>query len=157
MTLDPILAATLADVVLIVHFAIAYFVGLGLVFIVVGNVAHWRWVNDIYFRFTHLCVSLFVVIEAWFGFACPLTSAEMWLRSRAGSVTYREGFVEHWVQRLLYYDGPSWAYVLGYTAFGALLAWAWFYSPPEAKKSVGKRAPGTAVPKRLADLYDQPY
>lgn len=133
MTLAPSLAAALADAVLAVHAAIASFVVLGLVVTVAGNLLGWRWVNGRWFRFAHLAAIAVVVAEAWGGIACPLTTLEMWLRSQAGVATYDGGFVEHWLQRLLYYDAPPWVFVLGYSAFFALVLAAWWRFPPRKR------------------------
>jgi polyferredoxin len=75
-----------------------------------------------------------VVAEAWLGLVCPLTTLEMWLRSHAGARTYGGGFIEHWLQQLLYYDAPPWAFVLGYSLFGALVVATWWYFPPSSKR-----------------------
>jgi hypothetical protein len=57
---------------------------------------------------------------------------ESWLRQQAGQSGYERGFIEYWLQRLLYYEGPLWAFALAYTVFGALVAWAWWRYPPNA-------------------------
>ena len=99
------------------------FIVVGLVVIVLGNVKDWRWVNAPWFRLAHLFAIAVVVAEAWSGIICPLTTFEGSLRAQAGFAPYRAGFVEHWLQRLLYYEAPPWAFVLGYTLFG-LLVWS---------------------------------
>lgn len=124
----------LADVVLTMHFAIVAFVIGGLVFIVVGNVGGWRWVNAFWFRLAHLAAIGIVVAEAWLGSVCPLTTLEMWLRSQARTATYSGSFIEYWLQRILYYDAPSWVFSLGYSLFGFLVAAAWWYFPPQPRR-----------------------
>jgi hypothetical protein len=54
----------------------------------------------------------------------------MWLRRQAGEATYGASFIEHWVQRLLYYEAPSWVFTLAYSLFALLVAAAWWYFPP---------------------------
>lgn len=120
----------LADVVLVVHAAIAAFVVVGLVLIVAGNLLGWRWVNAAAFRLAHLAAIAVVVAEAWLGITCPLTTLEMALRARALEPVYGTSFIEHWVQRLLYYDAPAWVFTLAYTVFGALVVAAWWRYPP---------------------------
>jgi hypothetical protein len=127
---DPRLSSALADVVLVVHVGVAAFVVAGLALVVVGNVRGWRWVNAFAFRVAHLAAIAIVVAEAWFGIACPLTTLEMWLRAQAGGPTYASGFIEHWLQRLLYYDAPPWAFVTAYTAFATIVVATWRYFPP---------------------------
>lgn len=120
----------LADAVLTLHAAVVVFVVAGLILIVVGNVRNWPWVNSMSFRLAHLAAIAVVVAEAWIGLACPLTTLEVWLRARNDAATYGGGFIEHWLQRILYYDAPPWVFTLGYTLFGALVVATWWYFPP---------------------------
>ena len=119
-----------ADGILILHFAVVVFVVGGFVLIVIGNLCAWRWVNALWFRVAHLCAIGTVAAEAWLGVICPLTTLEMWLRAKAGTTTYASSFIEHWVQRTLYYDAPPWVFELVYSMFGLLVAAAWWYFPP---------------------------
>lgn len=121
----------LADLVLVLHMAIVLFVVGGLLLIVVGNLRSWRWVNHPRFRGLHLAAIAVVVAEAWLGIDCPLTSLETWLRVEAHAATYSASFVEHWLQRLLYYQAPPWVFVGAYTLFGLLVAACWWRYPPE--------------------------
>jgi hypothetical protein len=122
-----------ADGVLALHFAVAVFVVGGLVLIIAGNVRGWQWVNAPWFRVAHLGSIGAVVAEAWLGVTCPLTTLENWLRAKAGATTYSVSFIEHWLQRLLFYEAPSWVFVLGYSVFGMLVLAAWWYFPPRSK------------------------
>ena len=120
----------LADAVLVVHFAIVIFVVGGLALVVAGNVLRWRWVNGLWFRLSHVAAIGVVVAQAWLGKVCPLTAWESALRVQAGSSSYDKSFVEHWVQRLLYYEAPLWAFTLAYTVFGLVVLAVWWYFPP---------------------------
>ena len=120
----------LADAVLALHVAIVGFVVGGLVVIVAGNLRCWRWVNGRGFRLAHLAAIAFVVAEAWLGVVCPLTTLEMWLRERAHAASYDGSFVEHWLQRVLYYQAPGWVFTLAYTLFGLAVAASWWVFPP---------------------------
>jgi hypothetical protein len=62
-----------------------------------------------------------VAAESWLGTTCPLTTLEICLRSKAGEAFYTVSFIEHWLQRLIFYDAPPWAFVLGYSFFGLLV------------------------------------
>ena len=104
--LEPFAHLLLANAVLVVHVGIAAFVVVGLLLVVVGNFEHWSWVNNAWFRISHVAAIGIVVAESWLGFVCPLTTLEMWLRSRAGEESYGGGFIEHWLQQLLYYSAP---------------------------------------------------
>ena len=123
----------LADAVLTLHVAVVVFVVGGLVLIIGGNLRGWRWVNSPGFRLAHLIAIAVVVAEAWFGVVCPLTSLEMWLRAETPSPTYAGSFIEHWLQRILYYEAPPWVFTLGYSLFGLLVAATWWYFPPDHK------------------------
>jgi hypothetical protein len=123
----------LADVVLTLHFAVVAFVVAGLVLVIVGNLVNWRWVNAFWLRLAHLGAIAIVVAEAWLSATCPLTTLEMWLRARAHATTYGGSFIEHWIQRVLYYEAPSWVFVIGYSLFGLLVLATWFYFPPTSK------------------------
>lgn len=121
----------LADLVLTLHVAIVVFVVGGLVLIVVGYPRNWRWAKAAWFRLAHLAAIAVVVSEAWIGMACPLTWLEMWLRAKGRGATYAGSFIEHWLQKLLYYDAPTWVFTLAYSAFGLAVAATWWYFPPQ--------------------------
>lgn len=126
----PHLYPLLADVVLLLHFAVVLFVVGGLLLVIAGNRLHWRWVNALAFRLVHLAAIVVVVAQAWLGQACPLTTLEMWLRRQAGEAAYGASFIEHWVQRLLYYEAPSWVFTLAYSLFALGVLAAWWHFPP---------------------------
>jgi len=121
----------LADAVLSLHVGIVVFVVGGLVLIIAGNLRGWSWVNTAWFRLAHAIAIAIVVAEVWFGFVCPLTSLEIWLRAKAGTATYSGSFIEYWLQRILYYDAPGWVFMLAYSLFGLAVAATWWYFPPE--------------------------
>ena len=128
---DQRVYSLLADFVLLVHLAVVVFVVGGLLLIVAGNVRHWRWVNSVVFRVTHLLAVGVIVVQAWLGELCPLTVLESWLRAQAGEAAYSASFIEHWVQQLVYYDAPFWVFTLVYTLFGLVVAATWWFFPPK--------------------------
>jgi hypothetical protein len=105
----------LADSLLVVHFLVAGFIVLGLILVWVGAAAGWSWIRNPWFRTLHLAAILFVAAQALLDYACPLTLWEDWLR---GGVR-PETFVGRWVQRLLYYEAPAWAFTAAYAAWAA--------------------------------------
>ena len=115
---------------LVFHFGVLLFVVGGLVVVVAGNWLHWRWVNQFWFRLAHLAAIATVVVQAWLGQFCPLTTLESWLRIQAGAAAYERSFIEHWLQRLIFYEAPFWVFTMVYTAFAALVALAWWRFPP---------------------------
>ena len=125
---------TLADLVLTVHVLVVVFVVVGLLSVITGNLLGWRWVNNPLFRLLHLAIIAIVVAEAWLGIVCPLTTLERWLRAQAGLGGYSAGFIEYWLQRLLYYQAPDWVFTLVYTAFGSLVVASWWLFPPRWRR-----------------------
>jgi polyferredoxin len=126
----------LADAVLVLHFGIVVFIVAGLVLVLAGNLRGWAWVNAWWFRLAHLAAIGVVVAQAWLGQVCPLTTLESWLRVEAGasSPTYAGSFVEHWVQRVLFYEAPTWAFTLAYSLFALLVAATWWHYPPRRNR-----------------------
>ena len=139
MLLGSSLSLLLANAVLVIHVSIAAFVVAGLLLVIVGNLEHWSWVNNAWFRIAHVVAIGIVVAESWLGFVCPLTTLEMWLRSRAGEASYGGGFIEHWLQQLLYYSAPPWVFVAVYTLFALAVLATWCYFPPRFKSRVHER------------------
>jgi hypothetical protein len=125
-----VLYQMLADAVLAVHFGVVLFIVGGLIAILVGNARNWRWVNGWWFRVAHLTAIVVVALQAWLGQLCPLTVLESWLREQAGSASYQKSFIEHWLQRLLFFEAPFWMFTAAYTAFAAVVALAWWRFPP---------------------------
>lgn len=127
---SPALSRWLADGVLVLHAGVVLFVVGGLILTLLGNWRGWGWVNGLRFRLTHLAAIAFVVAQAWLGATCPLTALESWLRVQAHAAAYRTSFIEHWLQRLLFYAAPPWVFMLAYSVFGALVVAAWWWFPP---------------------------
>ncbi|MFL1467171.1 DUF2784 domain-containing protein [Marinobacter sp. HN1S83] len=124
----------LADTVLTIHAVIVLFVVGGLVLIIAGNLRGWVWVNNLWFRLAHVIAIAIVVLQAWLGVLCPLTTLEVWLRSQAGEAGYSGSFVQYWLQELLYYQAPAWVFILAYTLFGLLVVLTWWYCPPRFRR-----------------------
>ena len=123
----------LADSVLLLHLAVVVFVVGGLAAIVVGSVARWHWVHSLWFRAAHLAAIAVVVVQAWLGQTCPLTTLESWLRLQAGEAGYSGGFIEHWVQSILFYEAPSWVFTVLYTLFALIVLVSWWGFPPRRR------------------------
>ncbi len=119
-----------ADAILVLHVLFVTFVVMGLVLIFAGKIRAWSWIRDPWFRLTHLVAIGVVVVQSWFDVTCPLTTLEMALRSRAGDTVYSGSFISHWLENVLYYHAPVWAFVVCYTAFGAVVGASWFWIRP---------------------------
>ncbi|MFC1452506.1 DUF2784 domain-containing protein [Verrucomicrobiota bacterium] len=123
----------LADTILITHALFVAFVVAGLGLIVAGILLKWSWVRNPWFRGAHLASIAFVVAEAWIGRLCPLTVWESRLREAAGETGYSGAFVQHWLERLIYYDFAPWVFTLAYTLFGVLVLLTWIAAPPRRR------------------------
>ncbi len=126
-------ARLLADGVLLLHAAVVLFVVGGLLLVVLGSARGWVWVNRRWFRLLHLAAIAVVVLQAWAGVDCPLTTLESWLRVQAsgGDVGsgYASGFIEHWIHQLMFFSAPTWMFTFAYSAFGLLVVAAWWRWP----------------------------
>ena len=103
----------IADLLLVVHFAIVLFIVGGLVAIWTGAALGWQWVRTPWFRYLHLAAIAYVAAEALLGVACPLTVWEDLLRGGGRP----DSFVGRWVRTLLYYDAPEWVFTVAYVAW----------------------------------------
>lgn len=129
-TLDPTLAALLANMVLLLHAALVLFVVGALPLVWIGNARGWTWVNRRSFRLLHLAAIAIVVAESWLGIACPLTTLEAWLRLQAGHAGHGQGFITFWVGRLLFYEAEPWVFTAVYSLFGLAVVASWWRWPP---------------------------
>jgi hypothetical protein len=117
--------SVLADTMLVVHFAFVVFVVLGFLLILIGLLARWSWIHNLYFRIAHLTAIGIVVLQAWFGRFCPLTIWENELRRKAGQSGYAESIIEHWLHKILFYQAEPWVFTAIYTCFGILVLLVW--------------------------------
>jgi hypothetical protein len=82
----------MADAVVLVHFAF-------LVFLAVGSVLAWRWPKLVWL---HVPAVAWSVLSVGIGLNCPLTPLEKHLRRLAGERGYAGGFVDHYVEGVIY-------------------------------------------------------
>lgn len=105
----------LADLILLVHFALAAFIVLVLPLAWIGAWLDWNWTRNRALRYAHAAAILAVALEALTGSVCPLTYWEDALRAGADG----RSFVGRWLARLLYYDLPEWTFTLAYVLYAA--------------------------------------
>ncbi len=148
--LAPATAGRLADAILLLHVVVVIAVVAGQALIMIGALRGWRWVRRYWLRLAHLGCILFIAMQSWMGALCPLTVWEQALREQAGAATYRAGFIEYWLGRLLYVEAPWWAFVLAYTAFAALVAATWWWAPPRRSRPATSDRSGQTVKKTRA-------
>jgi Protein of Unknown function (DUF2784) len=108
----------LADAILLVHFAFVAFVVAGFALIWTGYLLRWSFVRNLRFRVIHLLAIGVVLAESLAGFICPLTTWENQLRIRAGkSAGYEGSFIQHWLDRLLFYEWSEVTFTIVYALF----------------------------------------
>ena len=122
-----------ADLTLFVHAAFVVFVVGGQVLILAGWMLGWRWTRNPAFRLVHAGGIALVVLESWLGVVCPLTWMEFRLRAAAGSPLHADSFIGYWLQRLIFYDAPSWVFTLVYTCFAVVVAVTLVFHPPRRR------------------------
>ena len=120
----------LADLVVAVHFAYVAFVIIGLLLIVAGAVLRWKWVRNFWFRLLHLVMIGVVVLEAWCGMVCPLTTWEHELRKLAGQTSYSGGFIANVLHDAMFFQAEPWVFTLGYSLFGLAVLATFLLAPP---------------------------
>ena len=85
----------LADFVVLVHFC-------WIIFLIAG-VFLGRGYRHV--RIFHIAGLLFAVLLQVFGWYCPLTYVEIWLREKHDpSITYKGSFIIHYVEKLVYVE-----------------------------------------------------
>lgn len=82
----------LADMVVVLHLAF-------IVFVAVGSLLVWRWPRLLW---PHLGVVAWAAAIVTIGFTCPLTPLEKHLRERAGGSSYEGGFIDHYLEGVVY-------------------------------------------------------
>jgi len=89
----------LADLTVIIHF-------LWILFLIAGS-----WLGRKYrlIKYFHIGGLGFALIIQIFGWYCPLTHLEVWLRSKHDPLlTYKGSFIVHYVEKLIYIELPEW-------------------------------------------------
>ena len=116
----------IADLILLLHFALAAFIVLGLPLVWVGAWLAWDWTRKRGWRYAHAAAILVVAAESLAGSVCPLTHWENALRGRADEAS----FIGSWVSRLLYYDFPESTFTLAYVVYASATLLSLFLIPP---------------------------
>lgn len=112
------ISGLLADAVVVVH---ALFV----LFVAGGGFAALRWRRV---AWLHVPAAVWGALIELFGWVCPLTPLENWLRARAGGAGYEGGFIEQYLLPALYPGGLTREIqvalgVLVVVVNGAIYAW----------------------------------
>ena len=123
-----------ADIVLFIHFLLAFFLAANLFLIPVGKYLNWQWVGRRLFRQIHLGLMGFVSIEAILGITCPLTSLGAELRG----TTSQEWFLGFWIGKILYWNLPATFFLVLYLICFSWAVLLWFIAPPDKTITVPK-------------------
>lgn len=111
----------LADLVLVVHLAFVFFVVLGGLLVL-----RWPWV-----AYLHIPAAIWGIFIEYSGGICPLTPLENSLRQSGGGTGYSGGFIQHYIQPVLYPAGltrgtqlvlGSLALLVNLGAYGVIIA-----------------------------------
>ncbi|PAY17893.1 hypothetical protein CKO51_19595 [Rhodopirellula sp. SM50] len=119
-----------ADLTVAIHFGYVAFVVLGVPLTIFGAWRGWGWVRNRWFRGIHLTMILVVVLEAWAGVTCPLTTLERDFRSAAGGQAYQGDFIANCLHEAMFFDLQPWVFTVIYTLFGALVVATLLLVPP---------------------------
>lgn len=105
-----------ADLVVLLHL-------LWIVFLIFGAIpgARWAWV-----KWMHLAALAFSVLLQVFGWICPITHLEVWLRRTGGAQPYEGSFIGHYLERIVYAPLPPYAVLLGTLVVIAVTLWVYF-------------------------------
>ena len=87
----------LADGVMVVHFSF-------IILVAIGALLAWRWPALVW---VHLPALAWGIATVTIGFPCPLTPLEKRLRRLAGDEGYEGGFVDHYIEDVIYPDRYS--------------------------------------------------
>lgn len=140
MTLVQRIWLALADLVLTLHAAFVAFVVVGLILIWLGRILGWAFVRNFWLRVAHLAAMGVVAAEALSGFVCPLTTWENRLRLLAGGEgRYAESFIQHWLQRLIFFDFDERVFAITYLAFFLAVALSFWLVPPRRPRRTRTR------------------
>jgi len=133
----------LADLILITHLLYLLFAVGGEILIIAGALLKVKWIRNISLRVVHLLSVILVAIESISGITCPLTIWEDQLRMLAGEQVNTElSFLGKIIQKIIYYDFPSWFFIALYTGFALIVVITWIIIPPRRKTEKKGPPPG---------------
>jgi hypothetical protein len=107
----------LVTAVLAVHFAY-------LAYVVLGGLLAVRWPRAFW---PHLAAAVWALLLLTFSLNCPLTWAEAWARQRAGEAAPTRGFIDRYIEGVLY-PARYTDLLRVLAAMTVLGSWAWAYA-----------------------------
>ena len=112
--------------ILFFRFAIIAFNIAGCVLIPIGAWRAWRWVRGFWWRLAHLLSLAIVAVQALLGRACFLT---VWQGDLSG-VSNAQPLIAGWINRLIYWPLPLWAFAVAYVVVFAYVVALWICVRP---------------------------
>jgi hypothetical protein len=121
-----------ADAVVVVHFGF-------ILFVAIGGVIAWRWPRLLWLHVPAVAWGLGIVAV---GFACPLTPLELRLRRLAGGQGYEGGFVDRYIEDVIYPGEYTWL-VRTVIAVAVVVGWTVLIARrPSSRGWRGRSTPG---------------
>ena len=121
----------IADIILMFHFAIIFFITFGFFLIPIGYSFDWIWIKNSKLRICHCGMMIFVTLETILGITCPLTLIENSLRGINDSTS----FISYWISQIIYWNFPTQFFIILYCI---CLVWTflmWKIFPPMIKNN----------------------
>ena len=123
------MTAAVGQLVLAIHLMVIAFNVAGLIAIPLGAALGWRWVRIRWLRLLHLALLAVVASQAVLGRACFLTD---WQDALTGGGD-RDPLIMRWVNSVIYWPLPMWAFSVGYVVVFAYVAALWWWVRPQAR------------------------
>jgi uncharacterized protein DUF2784 len=105
----------LTTAILVLHFAY-------LAYLVTGGFLAWRWPRTIWL---HLLAAAWAFTVVAARLICPLTYAEDWARRRAGEAGLTQGFIDRYIEGVLYPEGYA-VLMQALAATAVVVSWVGF-------------------------------
>ncbi len=124
------LLVTAAAAIFWAHAVVIAFNVAGLVVIPLGAWRAWRFVRSFRLRALHLAALGAVALQAVLGQACFLTIWQSDLLARAGEPASYQPLIERWVERIVFWPLPIWAFAALYCGVALYTLLLWRLVPP---------------------------
>jgi hypothetical protein len=118
--------SALAQLTLAAHLVVIAFNVAGLLVIPIGSGLGWGWVRIRWWRLLHVASWVVVAVQAVLGRACFLT---IWQDDLSGGGA-EDPLIMRWVNSVIYWPLPMWAFTAIYLALFALVVALWWIVPP---------------------------
>ncbi|MHB1645686.1 MAG: DUF2784 domain-containing protein [bacterium] len=121
----------LSGFVLYFHLIVILFIIFGFIAVPIGAKFKWKFIYEFWWRLVHLVSMIIVSIQAVLGKACFLTYIQSDLLENAGKKGYTVPFIQTYIDRLIYYNFPIWAFSIVYVILFLYTLYLWYIFPPQ--------------------------